>query len=129
MNDESYCIPFSHREHGDHQVDVQVRELEDDYMLSCTLPDSSELICFAALQGLRRKVEGRGWAVCCLGSRRNIWPSAMSRSMGGGVKAYVMQMGVSASQLVNIFDPDDDPDFATVADQEAFSRSWFASLG
>lgn len=135
MNDDAYDIRFHHPEYGDHTVLLNVRELDDDFLLSCKLPVSEELItaqasdCFAALQGIRRKTEGRGWSIHCLGARKNVWPSAMSRDMGGGFKAYVITMGQPAIELVDILDTDQSPDGSTVAEQEAFAKSWFASLG
>ena len=135
MNDEIHSIPFHHEDHGTHKVALTVRELDNDYLLSCKLPVSGEVLtaqaadCYAALQGVRRKSEGRGWSVHCLGARRNVWPSAMSRDMGGGFKAYLMTMGQPATELVDILELDESPDGSTVAEQEAFRKSWFDSLG
>jgi len=135
MNDEAYDIKFHHSEHGDHTVSLNVREMDDDFLLSCKLPKAEELIsaqasdCFAALQEIRRKIEGRGWAIHCLGARRNVWPSAMSRDMGGGFKAYMLTIGQPATELVDILDVDDSPDGSTISEQESFAKSWFDSLG
>lgn len=134
MNDEEYNIRFHHPDHGTYTVSLNVRELDDDFLLSCKLPASEELItaqasdCFAALQAIRRKTEERGWSIHCLGSRRNVWPSAMSRDMGGGFKAYVLTIGQPATELVDILDVDESPDGSTVAEQESFAKSWFESL-
>lgn len=64
-----------------------------------------------------------------LGARRNVWPSAMSREMGGGFKAYVLTIGQPATELVDIFDVDESPVGSTVSEQESFAESWFDSLG
>ena len=134
MNDEIHTIPFYHDTHGTHDVAVTVRDLDDDYLLACKLPISGEVLtaqaadCYAALQSVRRKSEGRGWSIHCLGARRNVWPSAMSRQMGGGVKAYILTTGQPATEIVLIFDPDPKPDGSSVAEQEAYSQGWLESL-
>jgi hypothetical protein len=134
MNDNTYCIPFSHPNHGIHDVAVVVTERDDDYVLSCVLPLSGLSIeseaddCFKALQFLRRDADRNGWSIRCLGSRRNVWPSGMSRSMGGGLRAYVLRLGKQATELVDILASDPDPDGSTLDDQIAFSDAWFASL-
>ena len=98
MDTDHYTLKAFNPEHGLHHLMLEVREVGDDYLLSCKLPVSGELItgqeadCFAALQAVRRKAEGRNWMICCKGARRNVWPSAMSRQMGGG-----MRMTVAAS--------------------------------
>lgn len=115
---------------------LTVREIGDEYIISCELPISDELIsgraddCFAALQIIRKMAEGQGWSICCKGARRNVWPSAMSRQMGGGVKAYTLEMGQQGQldSLVEIFDPDAPESYSSVADQEAFAQAWFESL-
>lgn len=55
----------------------------------------------------------------------------MSRSMGGGIKAYTLELGQPGSMdaLVEIFDPDSPENYSSVVDQEAFAASWFQSLG
>ncbi|MCA9151036.1 MAG: hypothetical protein KDA92_17110, partial [Planctomycetales bacterium] len=85
MDPDLYHLKAYHSEHGIHDVTLAVREVGDDYMITCKLPVSGDLLtgqatdCFAALQIIRRKAEGRDWKICCKGSRRNVWPSAMSR--------------------------------------------------
>jgi len=136
MNTDFYHLKACNSKHGIHDVTLEVREVGDDYILTCKLPVSGELLtgqaadCFAALQIIRRKAEGRDWKICCKGSRRNVWPSAMSRQMGGGVKAYVLEMGQQGrtDSLVEIFDDDDPESYSSVADQEAYAHAWFESL-
>lgn len=50
--------------------------------------------------------------------------------MGGGVKAYVLEMGRqgSADSLIEIFDADVPDSYSCVADQEAYADAWFESL-
>src|SRR5690242_19574386 len=136
MDIDLYTLKAFNPEHGMHNLTLEVREAGDDYLLSCKLPVSGELVtgqaddCFAALQSVRRKAEGRNWMICCKGARRNAWPSAMSRQMGGGIKAYVLEMGRQgrADSLVEIFDEDAPESYSTVADQEAYAHAWFESL-
>ena len=55
----------------------------------------------------------------------------MSLDMGGGIKAYKLQMGVHGklADLVSIFDTGPDVSPATVSEQEQFYKEWLASLG
>jgi hypothetical protein len=136
MDTDHYTLKAFNPEHGSHHLTLEVREVGDDYLLSCKLPVSGELItgqesdCFAALQAVRRKAENRNWMICCKGARRNVWPSAMSRQMGGGIKAYVLEMGRQGrvDSLIEIFDEDSPESYSTVADQEAYAHAWFESL-
>lgn len=136
MNIETHQLKAINPEHGMHDLVLEVREVGDDYLLSCRLPLSDALLtgqaddCFAALQIIRREAEGRDWKICCKGARRNVWPSAMSRQMGGGVKAYVLKMGqqAQADSLIEIFDDDDPEWYSWVSDQEAYANAWFESL-
>jgi hypothetical protein len=42
---------------------------------------------FKALQDLRLVLEAQGVRLLCAGARLDVWPSGMSRDMGGGKKA------------------------------------------
>lgn len=136
METDFYQLKAFNPEHGMQEVTLEVRVVDDDYLLSCNLPMTDELLtgqaedCFAALQAIRRQAEGRNWKICCKGSRRNVWPSGMSRQMGGGIKAYVLEMGRQArlDSLVDIFDEDSLDSYSSVAEQEAYAREWFESL-
>ena len=44
---------------------------------------------FAAFLELREELEKAGHLLLCAGSRVDVWPSGMSRSMCGGVRAYI----------------------------------------
>lgn len=85
--------------------------------------------CFDALIEARRHLESQGVLVCVEGARKDVWPSGMARSMGGGRKAYRMTLGKQAlkSDLVDIFAEAQTP--SSIADQEAYRRAWFDSLG
>lgn len=136
MDTDLYHVKAYNSDHGIHDVTLGVRESGDDYIVTCRLPMSGDLLtghaadCFAALQIIRRKAEGRDWKICCKGARRNVWPSAMSREMGGGLKAYVLEMGRQgrADSLVDIFDEDVPESYSSVSDQEAYAHAWFESL-
>jgi hypothetical protein len=52
----------------------------------------------------------------------------MSRSMGGGRKAYIIRLGASATEMLDIFDFAPAESVGTVAQQEDFHARWVASL-
>jgi hypothetical protein len=136
MEADLYNVPAHNPEHGIHNVTLAVSEAGDEYVITCKLPLSDALLtgqaddCFAALQIIRRIAEGLNWNICCKGARRNVWPSGMSRSMGGGMKAYVLEMGQQSRRdsLVEIFDADTPESYSSVADQEAYAHAWIESL-
>ena len=86
---------------------------------------------FEALVRLRRDLEHRGLQILVNGASRDVWPSAMARSMSLGLQAYRMHLGRQAlkSDLVPVFElaPESQP--CSVAEQELFREQWFASLG
>jgi hypothetical protein len=86
---------------------------------------------FEALVALRRQLEAQGTFIRVNGAGQNVWPSGMSRSMGGGIKAYRMTLGSQArmADLVHIFECSTGIEPATIAEQERFRDQWFASLG
>jgi hypothetical protein len=86
---------------------------------------------FEALLNLRRQLEPRGIQILLNGSARNVWPSPMARSMGGGRLAYKMTLGHQARtvDLVDIFEHDPAVEHVAIREQEAFLEQWFSSLG
>src|SRR5688500_9437217 len=60
---------------------------------------------FDAFIALREALEEIGALPLCAGARPDVFPSGMSRSMGGGRKAYVTRIGEPArmADLVDIF--------------------------
>ncbi|WP_342086215.1 hypothetical protein [Dyadobacter sp. OTU695] len=84
---------------------------------------------FSALRDLREQIEKTGWRLLVKGAARNVWASGMSRSMGGGIKAYQLEKGIASSldRMVNIFEPADEAEVGTVAEQEAFFSDWVTS--
>jgi hypothetical protein len=85
---------------------------------------------FEALCVLRTAVQSTGGTVLCAGARKDVFPSFMSRDMGGGVSAYLTRLGErgSRSDLVDIFDDAPADLVASVEDQLAFHQQWVASL-
>jgi len=61
---------------------------------------------FEALITLRCALEEAGAQLLCQGARPEVFPTGMSRDMGGGRKAYVTGIGVSPSR----------PDFVDILD-------------
>jgi hypothetical protein len=86
---------------------------------------------FAAMQLMREELEAQGIKLLCAGARKDVWPSAMSRDMGGGRKAYVQRLGEKATQgdLVDIFDFADFALIGTVEQQRECHKAWLRSLG
>ena len=85
---------------------------------------------FDAFISLRTALETIGVQVLCAGARPNVFPSGMSRDMGGGRKAYITRLGSPAlrADLVDIFDYSDAQSVGSVSDQQAFHEKWAASL-
>jgi len=85
---------------------------------------------FSALCSIRRVLELEGGLLHCFGASRNVYPSPMSRDMGGGIKAYKLHLGSQAklSDLVSIFDSGADMSPTTVDEQERFYKEWLASF-
>lgn len=86
---------------------------------------------FEALVRLRKELERQDLQILVNGASRDVWPSAMARSMSLGLQAYRMCLGRQAltSDLVPTFElaPESQP--CSVAEQELFREQWFASLG
>lgn len=85
---------------------------------------------FDALVALRKQLEAERTFIRVNGACRDVWPSGMSRSMGGGIKAYRMRLGSPArmADLVAIFECSAEAEPTTIAEQEKFRDQWFASL-
>ncbi|MEM9158365.1 MAG: hypothetical protein AAGB46_04890 [Verrucomicrobiota bacterium] len=80
---------------------------------------------------IRKMLERDGIYPLCFGSRVDVYPSGMSRSMGGGVKGYRLSLGsqVGVSDLVNIFDSSEEVVPSKVSAQEEYFKKWIQSLG
>jgi hypothetical protein len=86
---------------------------------------------FEALALIRRELEADGWLLSCYGASKNVYPSAMARDMGRGLKAYKTYLGQRSRRedLVDIFATGPDVEPASVDEQIAFHRQWPESLG
>lgn len=86
---------------------------------------------FEALIRLRRELEAAGVQILVNGASRDVWPFAMARSMGLGLKGYRMRLGHQArwSDLVPIFELHPESQPCSIAEQERYREQWFASLG
>ncbi|HXR90220.1 MAG TPA: hypothetical protein VN750_08055 [Steroidobacteraceae bacterium] len=78
---------------------------------------------------LREELEAAGALLLCAGARSDVFPSGMSRSMSGGRKAYMMQLGKSPSRsdLVDIFSYAEPGVVGTVRQQQQFHQKWIES--
>ncbi len=114
---------------------IEIERLKESWVLRLHLPGLDARVYenddqFEALKDLRRDLAGEGLAVLCAGARRDVFPSAMSREMSGGRKAYVCRMGSrgSADDLVDIFDPAPSDLIGSVEEQAEFHAGWFRSF-
>ena len=79
---------------------------------------------------IRVRLEELGLRPICYAAALNVYPSGMTRSMGSGVKAYRLTMGVPGrlADLVDIFDTNPGVRAVTVAEQRAYFQRWCESL-
>lgn len=117
----------------DEQISIVQHRDGDNCRLTCTVrgethhADASDF--FSALQRIRKRaLEPKGLIPFCYGASLKVWPSAMSRDMGRGLKAYKIETSTPATELVGIFDEGPDIIPASVEMQEEFSRDWIESL-
>jgi hypothetical protein len=118
----------------DETISLTDEEVANDCRIVCVVRGETHIAnasdFFEALRTVRRRVlEPKGLIPFCYGASLNVWPSAMSRDMGRGLKAFKMELGTPASELVGIFDQGSDVIPALVQVQEEFARDWMASLG
>lgn len=64
----------------------------------------------------------------CKGSKINVFPSAMSSSMSGGLVAYEMKLGEPDPEMVRIFDYDEHDLTNDIEEQVKFRVRWGESL-
>lgn len=85
---------------------------------------------FEALRAMRENLEGDGYQLLCAGARPDVTPSGMSRSMGGGRKAYIVRQGRPASrdEMVDIFDYAEANLVGTVRQQREYFQAWVQSM-
>lgn len=83
---------------------------------------------FEAFAIIRKRLARRGIFPLCYGASRNVWPSAMAREMGQGLKAYKLKLGEPGREIVEIFSTGTDIDSVTPEEQKSFASQWFQSL-
>ena len=83
---------------------------------------------FDSLAKARDRLIGKGIFPNCYGASKKVWPSAMSRDMGSGLKAYKIQIGDPATEIVSIFDSGKDVEISTPKEQKEYANQWFDSL-
>ena len=111
----------------------EINAVENRCLLTCRYRDktiSSEAAdFFDALISIRRQLQLEGLIPYCYGASLNVFPSAMARDMGQGLRAYKMTRGKHAkmADLVDIFDEGADVVPADVDAQEQFFRDWLGS--
>jgi hypothetical protein len=85
---------------------------------------------FEAFSCIREKLEAEGLRPFCYGASQNVYPSGMSRDMGGGLRAYKLTLGQPGriADLVDIFSTGPDAMPVPVAEQREFYSRWLESL-
>jgi len=85
---------------------------------------------FKAFLVLRKKLEESDYKLLCSGARKDVLSSGMSRSMGGGRKAYVVRLGSQArmKDMLDIFDYAEPELIVSSHEQQQFNEQWFESL-
>ena len=86
---------------------------------------------FEALVLIRLELEAEGIQVLCYGACKDVRPSGMSRSMGGGVKAYRHALGSKPSpkEMVHILETGSDCVATSVSEQQLYYEEWLLSVG
>ncbi|QPJ63223.1 MAG: hypothetical protein G3M70_15605 [Candidatus Nitronauta litoralis] len=86
---------------------------------------------FEAMVYLRNFLKEKNYIVLCNGARADVFPSAMSRDMSRGRKAYITIFGQQGNpeNLIDIFDFTEPHLISTPEAQEEFHEKWFKSLG
>ena len=84
---------------------------------------------FEALNGIREILEKDNIYPVCYGTCENVYPSAMSLSMGTGRLAYRCALGSPArnEDIVDIFNTDEACVPVTIEAQKLFNRTWVES--
>ena len=109
-------------------------EIEDEINLKIeierTIYFSKSDNIFDSVVELRKKLELNNIYLLCNASVINVYPSGMQKEFGG-TKAYKLQMGKQAtlSDVVDIFDYDNELKIGSVKEQEKFYENWIENLG
>jgi hypothetical protein len=118
---------------------IQGRFLTDEESKGCRLVlcfgdrsiTKEALDTFEALVQIRRDLEAEGMQVFCYGACKDVRPSGMSRSMGGGFRAYRHVFGrrTSCDEMVHILESGPDIVPVTVNEQQLYWAEWLQSVG
>lgn len=136
MRAETREIALRDRSGREHAAVVTLHDADDGsctLTLECSLFSGSQTMHdhFGAFELLRSRLWSQGLVPLCYAASRNVYPSGMTRQMGGGRMAYRVTFGKQAlsKDLVDIFDRGPDIDPVTPEEQRAFFEQWIASLG
>jgi hypothetical protein len=85
---------------------------------------------FECLIQLRKKLSQLSCIPLCNGARYDVYPSRMSREMGGGIMGYIHQIAKHPTDkdLVNIFEYAESNMVVSVDEQKEFYHLWLNSL-
>ena len=85
---------------------------------------------FYALFELRKQAERENIKIFCNGCRKDVYPSPMILDMGDADKAYKLSMGQKAviNNLVDIFEPCDPNEYASIEEQLSYYNIWVKSV-
>ena len=119
-----------------HRVPCLIGLVGRDYLLELEIPPIGvrrivDRDYFECLLHLRDEIEPLGYRLLVQGARRNAWPSGMLRDMGGGRKAYLLELGEHGVRpaTVDIFEPAHVGDVVLADEQRDFYKTWLDELG
>jgi len=124
----------------------KIEDVEKEATIRVSSDDSSELVVttvggaswqaqagnpLASLNLIREQIEPQGLYLLCCGSRLDVSASGMARGSRATRKVYRLELGKQAMRenMVDIFDPTEKENVATLQDQREFYQQWAASLG
>ena len=111
-----------------------LEEIEDEINLKIEIENmlyfSKSDNIFDSVVELRKKLELNNIYLLCNASAINVYPSTMQKEFGG-TKAYKLQIGKQAflTDVVDIFDYNNELKIGSVKEQEKFYENWIESLG
>jgi hypothetical protein len=117
------------------EITLFYSEISDECQISTIYLTEKLLFCgidyFEALIKMRLHFENKDLFLLCNGSRRDVYPSGMSRDMSQGLKAYIHKIGFPClrDDLVDIFEAADLNQIGFVYEQKEFRNLWIESLG
>jgi len=108
----------------DNDLDCTITVDYNGVKLTKTNQDYFETLC-----DIRVELEKIDIIPVCYGASLNVFPSAMARDMGAGLRAYKMQIGRHATKedLVDIFETGTDITPTTVQKQKDWFIEWVNS--